>query len=134
MAVWHYGVKYCLNAVRPEHVAFYRRVFHSTPLAEARHYHGLSFPIVLYAAHIPVIYEGLLKRYPFFRSTAEEREKLFGPASRPEARVVPSARLAQVLGEPALDEWADNQSELDVPSASRLRNPDEHRALTAVVP
>ena len=32
MAVWHFRVKYCLSTVRPEHVAFYRRVFNSTKL------------------------------------------------------------------------------------------------------
>ncbi|MDO8359882.1 MAG: hypothetical protein Q7T08_07570, partial [Devosia sp.] len=44
MAVKHFDVKYCLSSVRPEHAAFYRRVFRSTRIAEARFYHGLSFP------------------------------------------------------------------------------------------
>jgi hypothetical protein len=96
MAVWHFSVKYCLNAVRPEHAAFYRRVFHSTQFSTARYYHGLSFPMVLYACDIPVIYGDLLRRYPFFRSTEEERQMMFD--SNETVKIVrPSARLAQRL-------------------------------------
>lgn len=98
MAVWHFSVKYCLNSVRPEHAPFYRRVFRSTEFAGPRYYHGLSFPMVLYACDIPVIYADLLRRYPFFQSTDEEREQMFG---RNEAvkLVRPSARLALRLAE-----------------------------------
>jgi len=96
MAVWHFSVKYCLNAVRPEHAAFYRRVFRSTQFSEARYYHGLSFPMVLYACDIPVIYGDLLRRYPFFRSTSEERKMMF--ERNESVKVVrPSVRLAQRL-------------------------------------
>lgn len=99
MAVWHFKVKYCLNSVRPEHAAFYRRVFRSTQFSDARYYHGLSFPMVLYACDIPVIYADLLRRYPFFRSTAEEREKLFGANPEPVPAVRPSVRQAQRLAQ-----------------------------------
>ncbi|MDR3475608.1 MAG: acyl-homoserine-lactone synthase [Devosia sp.] len=98
MAVWHFSVKYCLNSVRPEHGAFYRRVFHSTKFAEARYYHGLSFPMVLYAADIPVIYDDLLRRYPFFRSTEDERQAMFD-RNLPVKLVRPTARLALRLAE-----------------------------------
>ena len=97
MAVWHFSVKYCLNSVRPEHAAFYRRVFRSTQFSAARYYHGLSFPMVLYACDIPVIYPDLLRRYPVFRSTADERELLFGDHDAAVPVVRPSARLAQRL-------------------------------------
>ena len=97
MAIWHFSVKYCLNSVRPEHAAFYRRVFRSTQFSDARYYHGLSFPMVLYACDIPVIYPDLLRRYPFFRSTADERELLFNSSGAAVSAVRPSARLAQRL-------------------------------------
>jgi hypothetical protein len=100
MAVLHFRVKYCLSAVRPEHAAFYRRVYRSVQMCEARRYHGLSFPMVLYACDIPVIYDDLLRRYPFFRSTEEERERMFGPLGRSSLEGVrPSARQAQRLAE-----------------------------------
>jgi hypothetical protein len=98
MAVWHFSVKYCLNSVRPEHAAFYRRVFHSTKFADARYYHGLSFPMVLYAADIPVIYADLLRRYPFFRSTEEERQAMFDRSENTKM-IRPTARVAQRLAE-----------------------------------
>jgi hypothetical protein len=100
LAVLHFGVKYCLNAVRQEHGAFYRRVYRSFALSEPRSHNGVGFPVMLYACDVPVIYPDLLRRYPFFRSTAEERSALFGSAGRAVPSVVkPSARLAARLAE-----------------------------------
>lgn len=95
MAAWHYRVKYCLSSVRPEHAAFYRRVFNSKQFAGARYYHGLSFPMELWASDVPVEYPRLLRRYPFFMSTEEERHKLFAPLARAASIVRPTARAAQ---------------------------------------
>lgn len=98
MAVQHFSADFVLNAVRPEHGAFYRRVFRSFLMSDARYYHGLTFPIVLYACEIAVMYDDLLRRYPFFRSTADEREILFD--KNQSVKVVhPTARLAQHLAE-----------------------------------
>lgn len=100
VAVRHFDVRYVLSTVRQEHSAFYRRVYRSEQLGEARYYHGLSFPMVLLACDIPAMYEGMLRRYPFFRSTAEERQRLFGPDGRSGVSVVrPSARLAARIAE-----------------------------------
>jgi hypothetical protein len=95
MAVWHFNVRYCLSSVRPEHAPFYRRVYRSVQWASERMYRGLSFPMVLYACEIPVIYPDLLRRYPFFRSTREERESLFGTEGKENGSAVrPTARWA----------------------------------------
>lgn len=94
MATWHFRVKFCLSSVRPEHAAFYRRVFQSTRLSEARYYHGLSFPMEMWACDCPVVYPGLLRRYPFFRSTEEERHRLFDVPHGSWAVVHPTVRLA----------------------------------------
>jgi hypothetical protein len=97
-------VRYVLSAVRPEHAAFYRRVYRSQPLGQERFYHGLTFPMVLLACDIPFMYEDTLRRYPFFRSTAEERRRLFGPVGRiPMSAIRPTARVAQRLAELALE-------------------------------
>ena len=96
MAVQHFSADFVLNAVRPEHGAFYRRVFRSFVMSEARHYHGLSFPIVLYACEIAVMYADLLRRYPFFRSTSEEQKMMFDRNESVKA-IRPSVRLAQRL-------------------------------------
>lgn len=97
MAIWHFRVKYCLNSVRPEHTAFYRRVFRSVQLSAARYYHGLSFPMVLYACDLLSIEFELFRRYPFFRSTPEERHQMFD-RNQAVAAVQPSVRAAQRLG------------------------------------
>lgn len=97
MAIQHFGVKYCLSSVRPEHGAFYRRVFKSVPLSEPRYYHGLAFPMVLYVCDLLSDWDGLMRRYPFFRSTAEERQHLFGKPGRAHLTLVkPTVREAQV--------------------------------------
>jgi hypothetical protein len=98
IAIWHFRVKYCLNSVRPEHTAFYRRVFRSTQLSGARYYHGLSFPMVLYACDLLSIEADLFRRYPFFRSTADERRRMFDRNESVKV-VQPTARLAQRLAE-----------------------------------
>jgi hypothetical protein len=100
IAVLHFGAKYCLNSVRPEHGAFYRRVYKSVAMSEPRYYHGLKFPVVLYACDLIPIYDDLVRRYPFFRSTEEERQRMFGPLGRSGLTAVrPSARQAQRLAE-----------------------------------
>lgn len=100
IAVLYYSAKYCLNSVRPEHGAFYKRVYRSVALSEPRYYHGLSFPMVLYACDLIPIYDDLVRRYPFFRSTEEERERMFGPVGRSGLDGIrPSARQAQQFAE-----------------------------------
>ena len=96
MATWHFRVKYCLSSVRPEHAAFYRRVFSSTRLSEARYYHGLNFPMEMWACDCPVVYPNLLKRYPFFLSTEEERRRLFTPPHLAPLWTRPTVRAAQL--------------------------------------
>jgi hypothetical protein len=97
MAIQHFGVKYCLSSVRPEHGAFYRRVFRSVAMSEPRYYHGLTFPMVLYMCDLLSDWDGFLKRYPFFRSTPEERQRLFGATGRSHLTLIkPSVRQAQI--------------------------------------
>ncbi|MGB3335981.1 MAG: hypothetical protein WBA73_02275 [Devosia sp.] len=98
MASTHFGATYCLSSVRPEHAPFYKRVFGSTQLAGEGHWGELAFPVCLYATYLPVTLPRIISRYPFFMSTAEEREALFD--SRPPVSqhiVRPTARIAQRL-------------------------------------
>jgi hypothetical protein len=103
IAVLHFGAKYCLNSVRQEHGAFYRRVYRSVAMSEPRYHPALTFPVVLYACDLLPIYSDLLRRYPFFASTREERENLFGPIGRAKFDMVrPTARVANRLAELAM--------------------------------
>lgn len=73
----HFNADYGLAIVRPEHMAFYRRVFLHETWSEPRLYPGLVKPVGLMAAHLPTVREKVLVRYPFLRSSAFERRMLF---------------------------------------------------------
>ena len=77
MAGVHFGADYGLAIVRPEHQAFYRRVFLQETWCEPRLYPGLVKPVGLMAAHLPTVREKVLVRFPFLRSSAFERRMLF---------------------------------------------------------
>src|SRR2546421_9308422 len=77
MAGVHFNADYGLAMVRPEHQAFYRRVFLHESWCEPRSYPGLVKPVGLMAAHLPTVRDRVLARYPFLRSSAFERRTLF---------------------------------------------------------
>jgi hypothetical protein len=77
MAGVHFHADYGLAIIRPEHQAFYRRVFLQETWCEPRLYPGLVKPVGLMAAHLPTVREKVLVRYPFLRSSAFERRMLF---------------------------------------------------------
>jgi hypothetical protein len=49
-------------------------------MGEERPYPGLAFPVQLLGAYVNTKLPATLRRYPFFMSTAEEREQLFARA------------------------------------------------------
>ena len=73
----HYDVDIALAAVRVEHKPFYRRLFGYEALCEPRPYPTLAKPICLMAVDFRKARESVLRRYPFFESTAEERRAIF---------------------------------------------------------
>ncbi len=77
----HFNADYGLAPVRPEHQAFYRRIFLQETWCEPRLYPGLVKAVGLMAAHYPTVRERVLARYPFLRSSAFERRMLFQRAS-----------------------------------------------------
>lgn len=77
VACRHFEPTSCLTAIREEHAAFYRRIFRSTSVVEARIYPGLTMPVHLYEAPVPESANYAETRFPFFRSTASERRMLF---------------------------------------------------------
>jgi hypothetical protein len=89
MACEYFSADQLLAAVRTEHQAFYRRVFHHHVVCEARPYPGLTKPLGLMTVHYPTFVNQVHQRFPFFRSTLAEQQMLFGrhqqPASPPAA-------------------------------------------------
>lgn len=77
MAGVHFSADYGLAPVRPEHQAFYRRVFLHETWCAPRQFPGLLKPVGLMASHVPTVRERVLARYPFLRSSAFERRMLF---------------------------------------------------------
>jgi hypothetical protein len=77
MACEYFNADLGLAIVRPEHQAFYRRVFFHETIAEPRLFPGLLKPVGLMAANFPAMREKVFKRYPMMRSTAFERRMLF---------------------------------------------------------
>jgi hypothetical protein len=83
MACEYFKADLGLAIVRPEHQAFYRRVFLHETIAEPRLVPGLARPFGLMAADFPAMHERVFERYPIMRSTAFERRMLFErPADR----------------------------------------------------
>lgn len=105
MASVHFRADQCLAIVRPEHGAFYKRVFGSVPLAEARSYPGLYFPVALFGATVESIRSRVAQRFPFFISTEDERQMLFSQSldAAGNRRVGASARQALETARRALE-------------------------------
>ena len=80
MAAEYFGADIVLATVRGEHQAFYKRVFGHRAICEPKPYPGLIKPISLMTLDYPAERANILRRYPFFSSTEEERAMLFGPA------------------------------------------------------
>ncbi|HSI41115.1 MAG TPA: hypothetical protein VLA00_11270 [Xanthobacteraceae bacterium] len=83
LAAEYFSADIALATVRAEHQAFYRRTFGFAPLCPPRHYPSLTKPISLMAIERPSFSTGVMLRYPFLRSTAQERALLFGAAVAP---------------------------------------------------
>lgn len=95
MAMEHFEADYMLAAVRPEHEAFYRRLWGNAVWAPARAYPGLSKPVSLTVLDFATAREPVLRRYPFFASEPHERERLFdrlGPLAPAQAAATLSQR------------------------------------------
>ena len=96
MAIQHFGVKYCLSSVRPEHGAFYRRVFDARQVGDLRPFPALNYQVVLYQAHYAGVARRTGIRYPFFKSTPFEQRMMFGTPKTGELEpltILPTAKF-----------------------------------------
>jgi hypothetical protein len=83
VACAHFHADIGLANVRPEHRAFYRKVFLQETWGEPRLYPGLIKPVGLMAARYPEIKERVFQRFPYMRSSAFERRMLFERPGKP---------------------------------------------------
>lgn len=77
MACIHFDAPFCLSTIRPEHSAFYRRIFNSTQIGPLREYPHFTRKVGLYQADVETIRGVTFKRYPFFISSPVEQRLLF---------------------------------------------------------
>lgn len=105
LAAEYFEADHLLAAVRPEHRAFYQRVFAHVPICEPRSYPLLAKPIALMTANYPQVKERMHRRFAFLQSTYFERRMLFeryprlvpvsvAPSTIPHAQPLPLARQA----------------------------------------
>lgn len=78
MAGHHYCADWIVTTCRPEHQAFYRRVFGHEVVTPPRSYPGLTKPQGLLKLDQRRRTQTVHARYPFFASTEAERQRLFG--------------------------------------------------------
>lgn len=81
IAMEHFEADTLLAAVRPEHASFYQRFWGTRPMAPPRLYPPLTKPVCLTASDYATVRDDIQDLYPFLRSTAEEREQVFGSAA-----------------------------------------------------
>jgi len=74
----HFHADIILSCARAEHHAFYKRTFGYELIAPCRPYKTLTKPVGLMFLDFPKQRQPVSARYPFLRSTADERERLFG--------------------------------------------------------
>jgi hypothetical protein len=82
MAANHFDADLAITTPRPEHMAFYRRVFLFAPWCEPRPYPGLTAIFACMGASFHESRARIEARYPFYKSTLVEREALYGPRDR----------------------------------------------------
>lgn len=78
MACKFFEPDYCLSTIRPDHAAFYKRVFDAKQVGDERPYPALNYHVVLYQAHYASIAARTGLRFPFFKSTDFEQRMMFG--------------------------------------------------------
>ncbi len=77
MASVFFEADQCLAAVKPEHMAFYKRIFGTSVLAEAREHTGYGIKVGLGAAPVRKIRDAVLTRFPFFKAQPHEMRAMF---------------------------------------------------------
>lgn len=77
MACFHFEARYGLSVVREDHAGFYRRIYYSEQIGEARAYPGVFNKVMLFRTDAYGNRERFHARFPFFSSTPDERRQLF---------------------------------------------------------
>jgi len=93
LAAEHFDADFAIATARAEHLAFFHRVFRFSSMCEPRDYPGVTTKIVCMGSDFRAGKNAVANRFPFFRSTPEERAMLFGLEGAAPARA-PSLLIA----------------------------------------
>ncbi|MCF6320618.1 MAG: hypothetical protein L3J32_02475 [Rhizobiaceae bacterium] len=77
MAATHFNADYCLLSIGAVHAQFYERIFGMKQIGGPRPYPQLTTQAHLMCANVAELWDGLIEKYPVFRSTFTERRMLF---------------------------------------------------------
>ncbi|MBW3096366.1 N-acyl amino acid synthase FeeM domain-containing protein [Pseudohoeflea coraliihabitans] len=97
MATDYFATDYCLSVIKPNHKAFYQRIFNSKPLIKPRYLERFDSMVELYGSDAHSELQRIYQRFGFFNSTAMERRMMFAPVAvgrTPVLTVRPTARFA----------------------------------------
>lgn len=95
MACIYFNAPYGLSTVREDHAGFYKRIYYSEQISEARSYPGVYNKVMLFRTDALANRERYYARFPFFRSTERERRMLFAKAKQGELApltILPTAK------------------------------------------
>ncbi len=93
-----FGQTSCLSAIKPEHTAFYKRMFGASCIGGPTLYPGVVVPRLLYETPCGANLTRVLNRFPFMRSTKSEQRLLFGDQLQDAPlTVLPTARYVHEL-------------------------------------
>lgn len=100
MACFHFNAPYCISMIRGDHEAFYRRIYQSRPIGDARPYGGvINCFALLYQADVLAIQDETFARFPFFWSSPVEQRLMFGQPPKGELApltILPTAKYMRV--------------------------------------
>lgn len=91
----YFGSTSCACMIREEHTSFYRRIFGSEQIGQARTYAPISVPLMLYDSDCATNLQATIRRFPFFASTPLEQRLTFARPKRGEPSpltVLPTAK------------------------------------------
>lgn len=97
MATVYFDVDFCLSVTKPNHRAFYKRVFQSIELAGPRYVEQYQNHLELQGANAHELKRTLFQRFPFFQSQPHERKLMFAPREElglPSLTIRPTAKYA----------------------------------------
>lgn len=97
MACFYFNAPYCLSTIREDHASFYKRIYASQKIGEARPYPGVYTKVEMYRADVNAIRERSFQRYPFFFATASEERMMFGPTKMGEPAPLTILPTAQYM-------------------------------------